>query len=110
MAQIGLNAGPRHCRVSGFAKSFSKKLDKDTMIERDLDAIAAVSIFWSLVRALMPSEVVSHVEECLKHEGLPRLATRNVEEGHILIICSHHCADHGNFRNWFPAVPWRQNL
>ena len=49
MAQIGLNAGPHHCRVSGFAKSFSKKLDKGMMIERDLDTIAAVSIFWSLV-------------------------------------------------------------
>jgi hypothetical protein len=83
MAQIGLNAGPRHCRVSGFVKSFSRKLDKETMIERDLNAIAAVSIFWSLVRALMPSEVISYVEECLEHEGLPRLTTRNVEEGDI---------------------------
>jgi len=78
MAQIGLNAGPRHCRVSGFAKSFSRKLDKEIMIEHNLDVIAVVSIFWSLVQALMPSEVVSYVEECLKHEGLPCLATHNV--------------------------------
>jgi len=86
MAQIGLNAGPRHCRVSGFAVSFCKKLDKGTMISRDVDAIGAVSVSWALVCALMPSDVVSHVEECLRHEGLPRLATRNVEEGRILII------------------------
>jgi hypothetical protein len=81
MAQLGWNTGPRHCRVFGLAKSFSKKIDKNTMIERDQDAIAAVSIFWALVRSLMPTDVISHVDECLTREGLPRLATRNVEEG-----------------------------
>ena len=75
-------------QVSGCEKSFRKKLDKGMMIEHDLDVIATVSIFWSLVQALMPSEVVSHVEECLKHEGLPCLAACGVDEGHISIICS----------------------
>jgi hypothetical protein len=81
MVQIGWNAGPHHAKVFGLAKSFTKKLDKDTLIDRDEDAVAALSIFWALVRALMPSEVVEHVEECLEKEGLPHLATRNVDEG-----------------------------
>jgi hypothetical protein len=69
----------------GLAKSFTKKLDKDTLIDRDEDAVAALSIFWALVRSLMPLEVVEHVEECLEKEGLPHLATRNVDEGCVLV-------------------------
>jgi hypothetical protein len=76
MVQLGWNTGPRHAKVYGLAKSFSNKLDKDTMIDRDGGAVAALSIFWALVRALMPSEVVLHVEKCLETEGLPHLATR----------------------------------
>ena len=78
MVQIGWNAGPHHARVFGLAKSFTKNLD---LIDCDEDAVAALFIFWALVQAYMPSEVVSHVEECLEKEGLPHLATRNVDQG-----------------------------
>jgi hypothetical protein len=81
VVQIGWNAEPRHTRVFGLAKSFTKNFDKDTLIDCDEDAVAALFIFWALVQAYMPSEVVSHVEECLEKEGLPHLATCNVDQG-----------------------------
>ena len=69
------------CQGFGLAKSFTKNLDKDTLIDHDEDAVAALFIFWALVQVYMPSKVVSHVEECLEKEGLPHLATRNVDQG-----------------------------
>ena len=73
--------GPRHAHALGWAKSFTKKLNSETMFERDLDVIGALSITWSLVQSLMPSEILDHVDTRLEEVGLPRLATRNVEEG-----------------------------
>jgi len=102
MTQIGWNAGPHHACVFGLAKSFAKKLDKGIQINRDEDAVAALSIFWALICTHMPVEVVSHVEECLEKEGLPHLATRNVKEGFIL---STHFVifllTSSFLRNWF---------
>ena len=73
--------GPRHARVLGWAKSFTKTLDTETMIEYDQDAVGGLSIMWSLVQSVMPLEVRDHVDSCLTEVGLPRLATRNVDEG-----------------------------
>jgi hypothetical protein len=81
MAQVGMNMGPCHARVLGWAKSFTRKLDSETMVDRDLDAIGALSITWSLVQSVMPSEILDHVDSCLEEADLPRLATRNIEEG-----------------------------
>ena len=81
MAQVGMNMGPRHARILGWAKSFTRKLDSETMVDRDLDVIGALSITWSLVQSVMPSEILDHVDSCLEEAGLPRLATCNVEEG-----------------------------
>ena len=38
------NAGHCHARGFGLAKSFTKNLDKDTLIDHDEDAVAAVYI------------------------------------------------------------------
>ena len=47
LVQVGMNMGPHHARVLGWAKSYTKKLDIDTMIEYDLDAVGGLSIMWS---------------------------------------------------------------
>ena len=73
--------GPRHACVLGWAKSFTKMLDTETMIEYNQDAVGGLSIMWSLVQSVMPLEVRDHVDSCLMEVGLPRLATRNVDEG-----------------------------
>ena len=54
MVQLGWNAGPRHARVWGLAKSFNRKIDKATMVKRDEDAIALMTLCWSLAKASMP--------------------------------------------------------
>lgn len=81
MSQIGYNAGPRHCRVFGTAKSYNKKISLATMIEHDLDAMALLNLMWGFARVHMPQECISAVDEAHAASGLPRLATRNVEPG-----------------------------
>lgn len=54
-----------------------------TMVERDEDAIALMTLCWSLAKASMPSEVMDDLEDSLKKSGMPRIATRNVPEGKI---------------------------
>lgn len=75
--------GPRHARVLGWAKSFQKVLDEDTMISCDEDAVGALSIMWSLIQSVMPRNVLDCVDDKLADMKLPRLATRNIKEGTI---------------------------
>ncbi|KAF8074558.1 hypothetical protein FPV67DRAFT_1574567 [Lyophyllum atratum] len=81
MVQAGLNLGPRHARVLGWAKSYTKKLDAKTKTEHDEDVIGAVSLLWSLVQTAMPQEVAEHVQKQLDASQLPTVATRNVPKG-----------------------------
>jgi hypothetical protein len=67
--------------VWGLAKSFNRKIDKETMVERDEDAIALLTLCWSLAKASIPAEVMSVLEDSLKESGMPTIATRNVPEG-----------------------------
>jgi len=73
--------GPRHARVLGWAKSYTKALDQPTMTSHDEDAVGAVSIIWSLVQSVMPRDILDCVDDNLGDLGLPRLATRNIQEG-----------------------------
>jgi len=75
--------GARHARVLGWAKSFNKTFDEETMTDRDEDAVGAISIMWSLVQSVMPRDVLDCVDNNLVKLGLPRLATRNVKEGKL---------------------------
>lgn len=81
MVQAGWNAGPRHARVWGLAKSFNRKISKDTMIGRDEDVIALLTLCWSLAKASIPHEVMDSLEDAMKVSGMPRIATRNIPEG-----------------------------
>jgi hypothetical protein len=81
MVQLGWNAGPRHARVFGLAKSYTKKLSEDMKADHDNDAIALLTLCWSLAKAYLPEEVTRNIEDCMKDSGLPTIATRNVKEG-----------------------------
>jgi len=88
LVQVGWNAGPRHARVFGLAKSYKKKLDSSTMIERDRDAIAVFTIMWGLVNHAVPAEVMSEVNQRLDSGGMPRMATRNAAPSmFLLLVC-----------------------
>ena len=51
------------------------------MIEQDEDAIALMTMCWSLAKASILGEVMDDLEDSLKESGMPRIATRNVPEG-----------------------------
>ncbi|KAJ3712635.1 hypothetical protein C8R42DRAFT_594361, partial [Lentinula raphanica] len=79
MNQAGFNMGARDCRVFGCAKSFtSKKLTSEAMANHDDDIIGAVSLFWSMANALLPSDVTQVIHDYMDSEELPSLQTRNV--------------------------------
>ncbi|KAI0057689.1 hypothetical protein BV25DRAFT_1812114 [Artomyces pyxidatus] len=83
MVQLGWNAGPRHARVWGLAKSFTKNLSANDRYAADQRAVAALSLMWSFVRTCLPLEIVDAVEDVLDEAGMPRLATRNIEQGKL---------------------------
>ncbi|KAF7424823.1 hypothetical protein PC9H_010134 [Pleurotus ostreatus] len=87
LTQIGMNLGPRHARVLGWAKSFVKNLSNKDMKIHDTDAIGAVSIFWSILSAYAPTEVTDAMVKYVEEEELPHLATQNVGPGTGFRLC-----------------------
>ncbi|KAJ7816004.1 hypothetical protein B0H13DRAFT_1621333, partial [Mycena leptocephala] len=81
MVQVGWNAGPRHARIFGLAISYTKKLDKATVVDHDLDTIGTLTLLWSIVKSLLPAETIDGVTAAVGEIGLPKLATHNVSEG-----------------------------
>ncbi|KAA1467875.1 hypothetical protein DENSPDRAFT_770300, partial [Dentipellis sp. KUC8613] len=81
LVQLGWNAGPRHARVWGLAKSYTKSYDQPTREAKDHDAVAALSLFWRFLEACMPQELIDPVSSELKAAGMPKLATRDIEAG-----------------------------
>ncbi|KAJ7067734.1 hypothetical protein B0H15DRAFT_771638, partial [Mycena belliarum] len=81
MVQVGFNAGPRHARVWGLAKSYTKNLDDTTKAKHDNDIIAASTAVWAAAKTWLPSNITDKIDHELKAAGMPRIATRNVEEG-----------------------------
>lgn len=88
MAQLGYNAGPRHARVWGLAKSYVRDLPMDTKMQHDRDCIALMSMSWGMIRTHMHSEDVDAFEKVLDDVNMPRMATRSVEEGWHSSLCS----------------------
>lgn len=82
MVQIGLNMGPRHARILGWAKSFTRNLSDKEMIQQDTDLLGGMSLLWALIKAYLPTDVTKPVQH--KLDGIyPTMATRNVPEGMI---------------------------
>jgi hypothetical protein len=83
MTQAGYNAGPRHARIFGLAKSYTKVLDSATMVQHDEDVISAMSLTWSVCRSFLPTDLISKIDRYLENARMPTMATRNVEPGEI---------------------------
>lgn len=81
MTQAGFNLGPRHARVLGYAKSFTKSLSEEEKEIQDQDVIGAGSLMWSLIQSHMPKEVVDEVKSSLAQKGMPSIATAHVSPG-----------------------------
>ncbi|KAJ7787208.1 hypothetical protein B0H14DRAFT_2399805, partial [Mycena olivaceomarginata] len=81
MTQAGYNAGPRHARIFGLAKSYTKVLDSATMVQHDKDVISAMSLTWSVCRSFLPTNLISKINGYLENARMPTMATRNVEPG-----------------------------
>ncbi|KAJ7160826.1 hypothetical protein C8R46DRAFT_1223165 [Mycena filopes] len=81
LVQVGWNAGPRHARVFGLAKSHTKILDPSVVRDHDEDAIAAMTLTWGICRSLLPPAIIGEIEGFLKAAGLPQIATRDVDPG-----------------------------
>lgn len=97
MVQIGLNMGPRHARVLGWAKSFVKNLTQDEMVHEDSNLIGAMSLLWALVIAYLPSDITSPVQALLDKD-YPALATRNIPAGKAPVFflwCTETYRHHG---------------
>ncbi|KAJ7436557.1 hypothetical protein FB451DRAFT_1061694, partial [Mycena latifolia] len=77
MVQFGWNAGPRHARVFGLAKSFTKDLDDSTKIDHDNDIIAATTVVWGVAKAWLPTDITEAIDSQLAESGMPRIASRN---------------------------------
>ncbi|KAJ3508985.1 hypothetical protein NLJ89_g5460 [Agrocybe chaxingu] len=80
MVQIGLNMGPRHARILGWAKSFTRNLSDKEKTSADTDLIGAMSLFWGLIEMLFPTDITHPVQKILD-EAYPTMATRNVPMG-----------------------------
>ena len=81
MVQTGLNSGPRHARIIGFAKSFVRKLSDEAKIKQDEAVIGGASMIWNIMRAFTPEPIIANIDQTLADLNLPRLATRNVAPG-----------------------------
>ncbi|TFK16406.1 hypothetical protein FA15DRAFT_607389, partial [Coprinopsis marcescibilis] len=69
MVQVGLNMGPWHARVFGYAASFTRKLTPETMQGEDNNLIGAMSLCWNMFRKFVPldvtDEVVAFLNSCM---------------------------------------------
>lgn len=105
MVQIGLNLGARHVRILGWAKSFTARLSDSAIKHHDKEAIGAASIAWGLIQAAIPKEIMDPIHRTLADEGLPHLATQNINPGiffiPIFIIILIILTSLTKYRAWF---------
>jgi len=99
MAQIGLNMGSRHARILGWAKSFNHELTTEEMIDEDTDLLGAMSLFWAIVKANIPEDIIQPTQDLLD-SGFPSMATRNIPQGLLRILFSGDFLIHSVFRLW----------
>ncbi|KAJ7754851.1 hypothetical protein B0H16DRAFT_1542098 [Mycena metata] len=85
MVQVGFNAGSRHARVFGLAKSYTKQLDDTTKVEHDNDIIAATTTVWAAAKTWLPTDITHRIDRELEKHSMPRIATRNVEEAYLTV-------------------------
>ncbi|ESK86627.1 hypothetical protein Moror_9731 [Moniliophthora roreri MCA 2997] len=80
MVQVGLNMGPRHRRILGYAKSFTANLDDEERRNQDEKVIGCFGLFWHGVVSFIPGDITAPVRKCLEDE-YPQLGTRDIPSG-----------------------------
>ena len=86
LTQAGMNMGPLHAHIWGWAKSFVKELIASHMVQSDKDIIGTSFLIWSMIESAVPTETSDHVNNYLESEQLPRIAIRNVAEDMIYFL------------------------
>ncbi|TFK18357.1 hypothetical protein FA15DRAFT_603404, partial [Coprinopsis marcescibilis] len=81
MVQVGLNMGPWHAWVFGYAASFTRKLTPETMQGKDNDLIGAMSLCWNMFRKFVPLDVTDEVVAFLNSCGYPQMGTCTIPPG-----------------------------
>ncbi|KAL1712886.1 hypothetical protein EV715DRAFT_212766, partial [Schizophyllum commune] len=81
MVQVGLNMGPRHAQVVGWAVSHTKKLSQHERIVRDGDVVGGGALQWAVQQHELPVEVNRPMNRALDKHWAPNLATRDIPEG-----------------------------
>ncbi|KAI0788931.1 hypothetical protein BC629DRAFT_1288256, partial [Irpex lacteus] len=74
----GLNLGPRHGRILGHAKSFTKNLNETDLVDQDNEVISAASLTWHFFRIYLPSDVIPAIDEGLNTTKMLRISTRHI--------------------------------
>ncbi|TFK18725.1 hypothetical protein FA15DRAFT_562946, partial [Coprinopsis marcescibilis] len=78
MVQIGMNMGPCHARVLGWAKSFTQNLSTEEKVSQDTDLIGAMSILWCLAKAQLPIDIIHQITTFLDEQSYPMMGTQNL--------------------------------
>lgn len=86
MVQVGLNMGPRHAQVVGWAVSHTKNLSPYERIVRDGDVIGGGALLWAMQQHELPVEVNRPINRALDKHWVRNLATRDIPEGETAII------------------------
>jgi hypothetical protein len=88
MVQIGMNMGPRHARVLGWAVSFTRKLSDKEKTRQDANLLGAMSLLWALAKSYVPLDITDPMQKLLD-ESYPTMATPHIPVGkyaHVLSI------------------------
>jgi len=76
LARVGVTDGPRNARVFGWSRSIKQKFRKDRCSDHDIherNISALFGLFYSLLRAQAPPEIIQDLEKAMTTAGLPRL-------------------------------------
>ena len=76
LAKVGVTDGPRNARVFGWSRSLKKKFRRERQNDHDeheRNISALFGLFYSLLRAQAPSEIIRDLETAMTAAGLPRL-------------------------------------
>ncbi|KIJ89836.1 hypothetical protein K443DRAFT_117460, partial [Laccaria amethystina LaAM-08-1] len=80
MVQIGMNMGPRHARVLGWAVSFTRKLSDKEKTRQDANLLGAMSLLWALAKSYVPLDITDPMQKLLD-ESYPTMATPHIPVG-----------------------------
>ena len=88
MVQIGMNMGPRHAHILGWAVSFTRKLSDKEKTRQDANLLGGMSLLWALAKSYLPLDLTDPMQKLLD-ESYPTMATPRIPVGkyaHVLSI------------------------